>query len=252
MKEYDLKQFIVEAQEYSKDNSNNDIVEEYLQYSGNCSELLDLLQGKKKSSEMTLIFNVIEHILLRISEDLTSYEKVGYEIVQKILRQVSDEEINFVRDAAHQFMISVCCSHKNGIIFSNRIMNNSGKNPNHTITNILNSLNAPYADRRYSDFVIKVLQACPDQMKFYLPSLKDAVIPRNSLPWIQAITLIKEIINSQKPLQLLKKSEEKFSILEIASFTILSSMPSIISKDIINENLKMFISGSLWTQKVGD
>uniref|UniRef100_A0A5F9DR07 URB1 ribosome biosis homolog n=1 Tax=Oryctolagus cuniculus TaxID=9986 RepID=A0A5F9DR07_RABIT len=63
-----------------------DVVEGYIKISVECAEVFQLLSGEKRpESEMLLIFQVLEAILLRTASDLSHYHVAGTHIVKKLL-----------------------------------------------------------------------------------------------------------------------------------------------------------------------
>uniref|UniRef100_A0A8C3VSQ9 URB1 ribosome biosis homolog n=1 Tax=Catagonus wagneri TaxID=51154 RepID=A0A8C3VSQ9_9CETA len=63
-----------------------DVVEGYIKISVECAELFQLLSGEKRpESEMLLIFQVFEAILLRTASDLSHFHVVGTNIVKKLM-----------------------------------------------------------------------------------------------------------------------------------------------------------------------
>ncbi|CAH6792538.1 nucleolar pre-ribosomal-associated protein 1 [Phodopus roborovskii] len=63
-----------------------DVVEGYIKISMECAEIFQLLSGEKRpESEMLLIFQVFEAILLRTASDLTHFHVVGANVVKKLL-----------------------------------------------------------------------------------------------------------------------------------------------------------------------
>ncbi|XP_063202755.1 LOW QUALITY PROTEIN: nucleolar pre-ribosomal-associated protein 1 [Chroicocephalus ridibundus] len=63
-----------------------DVVEGYIKISMECAEIFKLLDGEKKcESEMLLIFQALEAILLRTASDLSHFSVVGMNIVKKLI-----------------------------------------------------------------------------------------------------------------------------------------------------------------------
>ncbi|NXX12501.1 NPA1P protein, partial [Podargus strigoides] len=63
-----------------------DVVEGYLKISMECAEIFRLLDGERKAeSEMLLIFQALEAILLRTASDLSHFSVVGMNIVKKLI-----------------------------------------------------------------------------------------------------------------------------------------------------------------------
>nr|XP_033805810.1 nucleolar pre-ribosomal-associated protein 1 isoform X2 [Geotrypetes seraphini] len=63
-----------------------DVVEGYIKISMECAEIFKLLDGEKRpESELLLIFQALEAILLRIASDLSHFSVVGMNIVKKLI-----------------------------------------------------------------------------------------------------------------------------------------------------------------------
>ncbi|XP_077198657.1 nucleolar pre-ribosomal-associated protein 1 isoform X2 [Paroedura picta] len=63
-----------------------DVVEGYIKISVECAEILKLLDGERRpESEMLLIFQTLESILLRTASDLSHFHTVGMNIVKKLI-----------------------------------------------------------------------------------------------------------------------------------------------------------------------
>ncbi|XP_021404256.2 nucleolar pre-ribosomal-associated protein 1 isoform X2 [Lonchura striata] len=63
-----------------------DVVEGYVKISMECAEIFKLLDGERKpESEMLLIFQALEAILLRTASDLSHFSAVGMNIVKKLI-----------------------------------------------------------------------------------------------------------------------------------------------------------------------
>uniref|UniRef100_A0A6J0TW72 Nucleolar pre-ribosomal-associated protein 1 n=1 Tax=Pogona vitticeps TaxID=103695 RepID=A0A6J0TW72_9SAUR len=80
-----LKKFISLAKSLPS-TEQFDIVEGYTKVSVECAEILKLLDGEKRpESEMLLIFQALESILLRTASDLSHFRVVGMNIVKKLI-----------------------------------------------------------------------------------------------------------------------------------------------------------------------
>uniref|UniRef100_A0A672TJ60 URB1 ribosome biosis homolog n=1 Tax=Strigops habroptila TaxID=2489341 RepID=A0A672TJ60_STRHB len=63
-----------------------DVVEGYIKISMECAEIFKLMDGERKpESEMLLIFQALEAILLRTASDLSHFSAVGMNIVKKLI-----------------------------------------------------------------------------------------------------------------------------------------------------------------------
>uniref|UniRef100_A0A8C9KLM5 URB1 ribosome biosis homolog n=1 Tax=Panthera tigris altaica TaxID=74533 RepID=A0A8C9KLM5_PANTA len=80
-----LEAFVAAAKKLPREDVY-DVVEGYIKISVECAEIFQLLSGEKRpESEMLLIFQVFEAILLRTASDLSHFHVVGTNIVKKLL-----------------------------------------------------------------------------------------------------------------------------------------------------------------------
>ncbi|XP_008066646.1 nucleolar pre-ribosomal-associated protein 1 [Carlito syrichta] len=80
-----LEAFVSAAKKLPRENMY-DVVEGYIKISVECAEIFQLLSGEKRpESEMILIFQVFEAILLRTASDLSHFRVVGTNIVKKLM-----------------------------------------------------------------------------------------------------------------------------------------------------------------------
>ncbi|XP_049623804.1 nucleolar pre-ribosomal-associated protein 1-like, partial [Suncus etruscus] len=80
-----LEAFISAAKKLPREDAY-DVVEGYIKISVECSEIFQLLSGEKRpESEMLLIYQALEAILLRTASDLSHLHMVGTSIVKKLL-----------------------------------------------------------------------------------------------------------------------------------------------------------------------
>lgn len=80
-----LEAFISAAKQLPREDMC-DVVEGYIKISMECAEIFQLLSGEKRpESEVLLIFQVFEAILLRTASDLTHFHVVGTNVVKKLL-----------------------------------------------------------------------------------------------------------------------------------------------------------------------
>ncbi|ETE73475.1 Nucleolar pre-ribosomal-associated protein 1, partial [Ophiophagus hannah] len=80
-----LETFIAKAK-LLPSNEQYDVVEGYIKVSIECVEIFKLLDGERRpDSEMLLIFQALENILLRTASDLSHFHVVGMNIVKKLI-----------------------------------------------------------------------------------------------------------------------------------------------------------------------
>ena len=61
---------------------------------------------------------------------------------------------------------------------------------NHTLTNFLTSLSKAHLMPYKQDLVVEILRSCPDQLHWYLPSLKHSLSPRLSSAWQHCVKFL--------------------------------------------------------------
>ncbi|XP_047576986.1 nucleolar pre-ribosomal-associated protein 1 [Lutra lutra] len=80
-----LEAFVAAAKKLPREDAY-DVVEGYIKISVECAEMFQLLSGEKRpESEMLLIFQVFEAVLLRTASDLSHFHAVGTNIVKKLM-----------------------------------------------------------------------------------------------------------------------------------------------------------------------
>ncbi|KAG8191258.1 hypothetical protein JTE90_003270 [Oedothorax gibbosus] len=150
--------------------------------------------------------------------------------------EATEEDALVIRKSAHQFMLALCTT-KIGIIFNDPSLGFSGKNLNQTITHVLQSFKNPYFNDLIIEFLVTTLKACPDQLRFYLPTFKDTFKPRLSVSFVNAIKFFKEVIKSQDPVSLLFKSSVERSVPALLNIAKTFCMLNILDTSEIVETL---------------
>ncbi|XP_077977057.1 nucleolar pre-ribosomal-associated protein 1-like [Glandiceps talaboti] len=70
-----------------EDDSSNDVVDSYLKISGECNEIFNLMEGERRpGTEMQIIFEALECILVRITDRLKHHKATALQIVQRMLQ----------------------------------------------------------------------------------------------------------------------------------------------------------------------
>ncbi|XP_071485396.1 nucleolar pre-ribosomal-associated protein 1-like [Diadema antillarum] len=82
-----LGDFWAYTREFAQGQGDTDAVQEYLQHSPQCTEIIDLLNtDKRPNAELQLIFNCLTSIILRLAEDLHHYRTQLLGPLQLLLR----------------------------------------------------------------------------------------------------------------------------------------------------------------------
>ncbi|CAH1799014.1 unnamed protein product, partial [Owenia fusiformis] len=139
----------------------------------------------------------------------------------------SSAEIDAVLQTVQEFMMEVCCSVNYGINFHDRTIGTSGKNMNHILTNLMNSLSKPYDHDLTRQLIVNILRQCPDQIGQYLPTFQYSLSPRVSPKWLAAMHFLSEIYSVQTP-ETLQFSENTPTTKMVAmTMTLLAPLPLI-------------------------
>ncbi|XP_071537756.1 nucleolar pre-ribosomal-associated protein 1 [Panulirus ornatus] len=104
-----------------------------------------------------------------------------------------------IREVLHSFMLTLCSSTKNGIIFKEKIQEGQIKSNNWYVYKIVSNMKSPWESFEGRELMSHVLRACPDLLKPYLFSLKDFLSPRPTKAFISLVDLLIEIIAHQTP-----------------------------------------------------
>lgn len=156
---------------------------------------------------------------------------------------LTDEQI-LVRDAAHQFLLAVCCYRKQGIIFYDSSVGTSGKNFNHMITILLQKVEKPYESEYMRELVVRVLCASPDQLRHYLPCLKHTLEPRPSSQWVAAVHFVQEVYDAQDALLMLKNLPEKLPLMKLSILlSVINIPPTGLSRNMLMGGLTHDVLG---------
>ena len=67
---------------------------------------------------------------------------------------------------------------------------------NHILTDMLLKMKQPANDELMTQLIVEVLKVCPDQLRWYLPSLRESLRPRPSAVWQKNIRLLQKVCNS--------------------------------------------------------
>lgn len=101
-----------------------------------------------------------------------------------------------VRKTVHQLLLELCTSPKNGIIFFDKTFGTSGRDQNRIIRLFLQDIHVmPFFEDTYlKDLIVKIFQACPEQMQPFLMQVQKSTTPRASLKWLQCMDFLEKIL----------------------------------------------------------
>ncbi|CAN8018924.1 unnamed protein product [Ixodes persulcatus] len=140
--------------------------------------------------------------------------------------QGSKEDAEMVQSTAYDFLVTLCCSHKHGILFRDSAFGQSSKNVNHVITAVLQSMEQPYEHPRCSAFLIEVLKASPDQIAHYLHSWQSIMAYSTVATTEKLILLLTQVAEVQDVETSVRATTEKSpeKVCKLASYLSLLSL----------------------------
>lgn len=130
-----------------------------------------------------------------------------------------------VREATHLLLKDLCCSIKNGIVFHDKSFATSGQNLNHILTNFLNVLWKPDKDVLVFDLLTEILCSSPDQLQFYLPSLRLSCTPRCTSGWMQSAAFVRKIYEKQPLISPAAKYFSSVTVDELVAMIVSTVLP---------------------------
>lgn len=140
--------------------------------------------------------------------------------------QGSKEDAEMVQSTAYDFLVTLCCSHKHGILFRDSAFGQSSKNVNHVITAVLQSMEQPYEHPRCSAFLVEVLKASPDQIAHYLHSWQSIMAYSTVATTEKLILLLTQVAEVQDVETSVRATTEKSpeKVCKLASYLSLLSL----------------------------
>lgn len=104
-----------------------------------------------------------------------------------------------VSECVHEFLITLCTSHKFGVIFRDATVGTGKKTQNALIYTIVEGMDSPWEHSYASELVLKICNACPDITKYVWNQTKAALEPRSSTKWLQVVDFVKRLLNELTP-----------------------------------------------------
>lgn len=123
--------------------------------------------------------------------------------------QGSKEDAEMVQSTAYEFLVTLCCSHKHGILFRDSTFGQSQKNVNGVITAVLQSMEQPYEHPRCSAFLVEVLKMSPDQIAHYLHSWQSIMAYSTAVTTEKLIKLLTQVVEVQDVESCVRITNEK-------------------------------------------
>ncbi|KAJ8915188.1 hypothetical protein NQ315_000441 [Exocentrus adspersus] len=142
-----------------------------------------------------------------------------------------------VSECVHDFLLVLCTSYKQGVIFKDHSLGLSKKNQNALMYTVLESLERPWEHSYAGDLVIKICAACPDLAKTVWTSLKSSLEPRLTQKWLNALSFTKNLIRELQP-SCVEFCVAELSVNQLAQAIQILATPLPIIKAVVPETRK--------------
>ncbi|RZF38202.1 hypothetical protein LSTR_LSTR005563 [Laodelphax striatellus] len=106
-----------------------------------------------------------------------------------------DEEKGKVRHCVHELLSILCTSHKQGVVFEDRLLGTS-QCQNVIARTLFKNLEMAWNDDLAKDLTLKILTANPDLIKPALISIKSAFEPSSTTAWLSTCSFLRKLVES--------------------------------------------------------
>lgn len=100
-----------------------------------------------------------------------------------------------VNEAVHNFLLTLCTSHKFGVIFKDPLFGLGTKQQNNLIVTVLDKLERPWEHSYVEDLILRICKACPDLTKTVWSNLIPFLEPRWSEKWLKALSFAEKLLD---------------------------------------------------------
>lgn len=104
-----------------------------------------------------------------------------------------------VSQCVHEFLLTLCTSHKYGVIFRDPLVGMGKKTQNSLIYTVVDSMDSAWEHSYASELLIKICSVCPDITKHIWNNIKVALEPRFSPKWLKVVDFMKRLLEELKP-----------------------------------------------------
>ncbi|XP_060522167.1 uncharacterized protein LOC132699461 [Cylas formicarius] len=149
---------------------------------------------KMKVFNTSAIKDIVNLYNWRGPEGLTNLQKNN-----KSIFEVDKLAKSKVSECVHDFLITLCTSHKYGVVFKDPMVGLGRKVQNALLYTVVESVAKPWEHSYASDLVLKICKVCPDLVKHIWTMLKPSLEPRLSEKWLIAIQFCRQLIKTLEP-----------------------------------------------------
>lgn len=114
-------------------------------------------------------------------------------------QEVDQFEKSKVSQSVHEFLLTLCTSHKYGVIFRDKTLGLSNKHQNPLMYTVLGSLDRPWEHSFAGELIVKIVGACPDLARNVWSEVKPYLEPRMTEKWQNVVKFAGRVLEELQP-----------------------------------------------------
>ncbi|KAF4522062.1 hypothetical protein B566_EDAN004044 [Ephemera danica] len=152
---------------------------------------------------------------------------------------VDPEDLKLVREGIHSFLTLLLTSHKWGIIYTNKVSSSAAISHNLHAFTVLRRMLKPWQDELQGELVISALQACPTLLRLTLSLYREALAPRPTHVWLDALAYTIKVLDHMSFPDVLQtqKDDNTFEAKDLARLAEEISLPFSLLKEVLKSGL---------------
>ncbi|KAI5624249.1 nucleolar pre-ribosomal-associated protein 1 [Silurus asotus] len=144
-----------------------------------------------------------------------------------------------VRESVHSFLLDLCCSRKHGISFHDTSLGTIGRAGNIVLLQFVVSLKQAVEDEKVAELLISILKSNPDILHRYFMETQICFTPRMKGAWLDSITLLKKIYQSQPEVSQAFQLQEMVPVPQLLSMVLVTTLPPVCNKAFFTQGLNL-------------
>ncbi|XP_046732396.1 LOW QUALITY PROTEIN: nucleolar pre-ribosomal-associated protein 1 [Silurus meridionalis] len=144
-----------------------------------------------------------------------------------------------VRESVHSFLLDLCCSRKHGISFHDTSLGTIGRAGNIVLLQFVVSLKQAVEDEKVAELLISILKSNPDILHRYFMETQICFTPRMKGAWLDSITLLKKIYQSQPEVSQAFQLQEVVPVPHLLSMVLVTTLPPVCNKAFFTQGLNL-------------
>uniref|UniRef100_A0A3P9IBI6 URB1 ribosome biogenesis homolog n=1 Tax=Oryzias latipes TaxID=8090 RepID=A0A3P9IBI6_ORYLA len=147
--------------------------------------------------------------------------------------------VSVVRKLVHRFLLELCCSRKQGIIFHDAHFGTAGGGGNIVLLQFLVGLKQATEDELVAELVVNILKNSPDILSRYFKETQYSYTPRLKSAWQDNVNLLKKIYEAQPDISTVFQSGEMIPLSRLISMIMVISLPPVCNKTFFTQGLSV-------------